>query len=71
MGKRHMGDKPEHIPGGLPIISPEINVPGGDVHHTDIISPNGDVKNPHDTFTPDGGEKKVRIWPDPKPGNKL
>jgi hypothetical protein len=61
-----IGKKPNRIPGGIPLVGPERSVPGGSIHDTHIIGPNGNIYNPHLTWTPDGGPRqgnpKGHIW---------
>jgi len=62
-----IGRKPEPVEGGEPIVGDEIPVPGGTIHDTTIVTPEGDVTNDHLTWTPDGGpapgHEKGHIWP--------
>ncbi len=63
MGKIHIGAMPDPIKGGDLLVSDEIGVDTGTVHQTIVITPEGEVQNPHVTFTPDNGPK-ARIWPE-------
>jgi hypothetical protein len=64
----HIPYQPQPIPGGVPLVGPDVRVPGGNVHPTDVITPNGDVLNPHVTYVPGGGGEKVHVW-DPRDPN--
>lgn len=62
MANYYLGDRPAPIKGGKTLVSHEIEVPGGTIHNTVIITPKGEVKNNHLTYTPSEGGKKTSIW---------
>lgn len=62
MKNKHMGIVGPPQSGATTLVSPEIPVPGGTVHATDVITPRGDVTNSHLTFTPTGGGRKTSVW---------
>jgi len=57
-----MGERPAPIKDGKALVSHEIAVPGGKIHNTVIVSPKGEVKNNHVSYTPSGGGKKTSVW---------
>ena len=62
MANNHIGERPDAIKGGKALVSHEISVPGGTIHNTVIVTPKGEVKNNHVSFTPIGGGKKTSVW---------
>jgi hypothetical protein len=62
MANNYIGNRPAPVQGGKTLVSKEINVSGGSIHNTVVVTPNGEVKNDHLTFTPSGGGKKTSIW---------
>jgi hypothetical protein len=63
---RDIGIPPLPIPGGKPLYSNDVPIPGvpGRIHDTVVVDQDGNLGNPHLTWTPDGGKKqnRVHIW---------
>ena len=62
MINNHIGNRPAPIIGGKTLVSKEINVPQGTIHNTVVVTPTGEVKNSHLTYTPTNGGKKTSTW---------
>ena len=62
MSNYHIGERPNAIIGGKALVSHESPVPGGMIHNTVIITPNGVIENNHLSFTPIGGGQKTSVW---------
>lgn len=55
-----LGCKPPPVPGGEPLVSPEVQVDTGSVHSTVVVTPDGGVINTHLTRTPDEGSSQPK-----------